>query len=103
MEVIFTIILFWVVFLIITSVTYFIYIKKAYTPEPFSYLDTYPFKCYKCFTTWSMVASYIMVGLVIKDILFIIFGVTISLLYGYGLYKTEKERFQDDDEDVILA
>ena len=87
-----TIILFWVIFFAVTLLTHYVYNIKMVDIKPNSYWDNYPFSCFKCFTTWSLVATYIMVGFIINNWVFAVFGVILAYLFGYGLYKKEKER-----------
>lgn len=88
------IILFWFIFFAITVTTHYIYIVKTVNIKPWSYFDKYPFKCYKCMTTWALITTYIMAGILLADMTFTLLGVTLASLYGYGLYKDEKERMQ---------
>lgn len=92
MEIILTMILFWVIFFTVTFLTHYIYITKGLNIKPWSYWDKYPFVCYKCCTTWFLVTTYIMSGILLADVLFTVLGVTLAGLYGYGLYKLERER-----------
>ena len=91
------IILFWAIFFGISVVLHYIYITKSISIKPWSYFDQYPFTCYKCMTTWALVTTYIMAGILLADVTFTILGITLSALYGFGLYKLEKERIQDED------
>lgn len=43
-------------------------------------------------TTWTLIAIYVMVALLLNNFIFGLFGVLLSGLHGYGLYKLEKER-----------
>lgn len=91
-----SIIIFWVIFFTVTFVMHILYEKYdiAGCIKPWSYFDTYPFICKKCMTTWSLVAVYIMVAVLMKDPLFGFFGVILGFLYGYGLNKIEEERIE---------
>ena len=91
--------LFWGIFLIITLTTHYLYNVRMWGPAPFSYLDVFPFKCYRCATTWSLIVAYLMVGIFIKNLPFIVLGVILAALYGYGLNKTEKERFDNGNNE----
>ena len=87
------IILFWVQFFGITMILHYIYNIRMWSPKPFSYLDNYPFRCFRCCTTWVLIASYIMMGILLADVVYTVFGITLAVLYGIGLYKDEKEKF----------
>lgn len=89
--------IFWVIFFGISVVLHYIYITKSINIKPWSYFDQYPYLCYKCMTTWALVTTYIMAGILLADVTFTILGITLSALYGAGLYKLEKERIQDED------
>ena len=95
------ILIFFVIFFTVTFVMHIIYEKYdiAGCIKPFSYFDTYPFICKKCMTTWSLIATYIMAGVLMDDPLFGLFGVILGGLYGYGLYKLEKERTITDEDN----
>ena len=56
-------------------------------------MDKPPFNCFKCCTTWVLIASYIMMGILLADVVYTVFGITLAVLYGIGLYKDEKEKF----------
>ena len=86
------IVLYWAIFFVTTFITWVIYIKEPVKIEPWSYFDRYPFICNKCMTTWTLIAIYVMVALLLKNFIFGLFGVLLSGLHGYGLYKSEKER-----------
>ena len=88
-----TIALFWVVFFSVTMTTHYIYNVRMVDIKPFSYWDKPPFKCYKCFTTWCLVSVYLMSGILLADVVYTVFGITLASLYGWGLYKDEKERY----------
>lgn len=34
-----------------------------------------------------------MMGILLADVVYTVFGITLAVLYGYGLYKDEKEKF----------
>lgn len=90
--------IFWITFIV--GVLFSHYFIKYITPliKPFSPFDCYPFICDKCFSTWTLVSLYVMIGLLINSILFIILGVLLSLGFGFGKYKLEKERMEDEIE-----
>lgn len=90
--------IFWITFII--GVLFSHYFIKYITPhiKPFSPFDCYPFICDKCLSTWTLISLYVMIGLLINSILFIILGVILSGLYGFGKYKLEKERMEDEIE-----
>ena len=87
------IILFWVQFFGVTMILHYIYNIRMWHPKPFSYLDKPPFHCFKCCSTWVLIASYIMMGILLADVVYTLFGITLAVLYGIGLYKDEKEKF----------
>lgn len=87
--------IFWGMFFGISYTMHYLYNVLYISPKDWSYFDNYPFKCGKCMQTWSLIASYIMVGMIIGNAEFAIFGVMLSALYGYGLYKNEKERIEE--------
>ena len=87
------IILFWVQFFGITMILHYIYNIRMWRPKPFSYLGNYPFKCFRCATTWVLVASYLIMGILLADVVYTLFGITLAVLYGIGLWKSDKERF----------
>lgn len=87
------ILIFWLIFFVISLTTHYIYIVRTIDIKPWSYFDTYPFSCYKCMTTWSLITTYVMAGVLLADLTFTLLGITLASLYGYGLYKTEKERY----------
>lgn len=86
------IILYWAIFFTVTFVTWVLYIKEPIRIKPWSYFDRLPYICHKCMTTWTLIAIYIMVAILLDNIIFGTFGVILSALHGYGLYKLEKER-----------
>ena len=69
-----------------------------WSPKPFDYLDNYPFKCFRCATTWVLCAAYLMMGILLADVVYTLFGITLAGLYGYGLWKSDKERFINEDD-----
>ena len=62
--------------------------------KPWSIFDHFPFICEKCFTTWFMVAVYIMTGYLLNNLLFAILGTIVAIGNGIGIYLTDKERKQ---------
>lgn len=93
------ILLFWAIFFGISVVLHYIYITKSINIKPWSYFDQYPFACYKCMTTWALVTTYIMAGILLADVTFTLLGITLSFCYGFGLNKREKERFVKDEDN----
>lgn len=87
------ILLFWVQFFGVTMILHYIYNIRMWSPKPLSYLDNYPFKCFRCATTWALITTYIMMGILLADVVYTVFGITLAVLYGYGLWKSDKERF----------
>lgn len=94
------IILFWVQFFGVTMFLHYLYNIKMWSPKPFGYLDNYPFKCMRCCTTWVLIAGYIMMGILLGDVVYTLFGITLASLYGWGLYKSDKERFEYGERDM---
>lgn len=92
MNILLTIAFFWVIFFVITAITHYIYIVRTINIKPWSYFDVYPFRCFKCMTTWALITTYIMAGVLLADLSFTLLGITLSGLYGYGLNKLDKER-----------
>lgn len=60
--------------------------------KPWSLFDHYPFNCEKCFTTWSMVAIYIIAGYFLNNWIFAILGSIVSIGNGIGIWLTDFER-----------
>lgn len=87
------ILLFWVQFFGVTMILHYIYNIRMWSPKPFDYLDNYPFKCFRCCTTWALITTYIMMGILLADVVYTVFGITLAILYAIGLYKNDKERF----------
>lgn len=69
-------------------------LHDAWTPEPWSYFDKYPWKCAKCLTTWTLAASYISVACMLSSPLFGVFGTLLAAGEGMAQQYTEKERLQ---------
>ena len=88
------IILFWVQFFGVTMILHYIYNIRLWSPKPFGYLYNYPFKCFRCATTWVLIASYLIMGILLADVVYTVFGITLAVLYGIGLWKSDKERFE---------
>lgn len=88
----FTIFLFWFTFITIFYGVW--YILENYHPKPFSCFDLRPFNCRKCLTTWSMLASYLSLGLLLNNYVFMVCGIVLSILAGLALYIDEKKRFK---------
>lgn len=94
------ILLFWVQFFGVTMILHYIYNIRMWHPKPFSYLDNYPFKCFRCATTWFLVSVYLMSGILLADVVYTVFGIMLASLYGYGLWKSDKERFDYGKRDM---
>lgn len=88
----FTIFLFWFTFIAIFYGVW--YILENYHPKPFSCFDLKPFNCRKCLTTWSMLAAYVSLGLLLNNYVFMVCGIVLSILAGLALYIDEKNRFK---------
>lgn len=97
MNILIEIAIFWVIFFGISMILHYIYNVRMIEIKPWSYFDTYPFKCFKCMTTWALITTYMMAGVLLADLSFTLLGITLSALYGYGLNKNEKERMKDED------
>ena len=41
-----------------------------------------------------------MSGILLADVVYTVFGVTLAGLYGIGLWKTDKERFYNGERDM---
>ena len=91
-DTILTIALFWVLFFVITYTTHYIYEVRGLDIKPWSYFDTYPYTCRKCMTTWALITTYIMAGILLADLTFTLLGITLAGLYGYGLNKHKEKR-----------
>lgn len=74
-------------------ILHYIYNIRMWSPKPLSYWDKPPFNCFKCCTTWVLIVGYIIIGILLADVVYTVFGITLAILYGYGLYKDEKEKF----------
>lgn len=80
---------------VVSSVVARIYSKYIIPKiKPWSIFDHFPFICEKCFTTWFMVAVYIMTGYLLNNYIFAILGAIVAIGNGIGIYLTEKERRQ---------
>lgn len=90
---------FWVHYFIILLAVYILKEKIAWQPKPFSMLDSYPWICRKCLTTWTLVASYISVGFILTDPLYAIFGVILGAATGFAMNYTDNERIKAEDGD----
>ena len=93
------ILLFWAEFFGITMILHYIYNIRMWHPKPFSYWDNYPFKCFRCATTWVLIAGYLMMGILLADVVYTVFGITLAGLYGIGLWKSDKERFENGEKE----
>lgn len=89
--------LFWAVFFVITKTVHYLYMERGFEIRAWSYFDAYPFICYKCMCTQSLIAGYIMMAFILSNWYFGIFGVILSIAYGYGIYKLEEERIVSDE------
>lgn len=87
------ILLFWVQFFGVTMILHYIYNIRMWSPKSFSYWDNYPFKCFRCATTWVLIAGYIIMGILLADVVYTVFGIMLAGLYAIGLWKSDKERF----------
>lgn len=99
LEILINIAIFWITFIIGNLFSF--YFVKYVTPhiKYWTAWDAYPFICEKCMTTWTLLSLYVMVGLLINSILFIILGVLLSLGFGFGKYLLEKERMKEEVEE----
>lgn len=80
---------------VVTSVVSRLYSKYLIPKiKPWSIFDHFPFICEKCFTTWFMVAVYIMTGYLLNNLVFAILGTIVAIGNGIGIYLTDKERKQ---------
>lgn len=83
---------FWGMYIFILFAMWILKEQMAWQPTAYSMLDFYPFLCRKCLTTWTLIASYISVGIIISSPLFAVFGVLLGAGTGYAMDYTEKER-----------
>lgn len=74
-------------------ILHYIYNIRMWSPKSFSYLDNYPFKCFRCATTWVLIAGYMIMGILLADVVYTVLGITLAVLYAIGLWKSDKERF----------
>ena len=37
-------------------------------------------------------------GILLADVVYTVFGITLASLYGWGLFKNDKERFINEDD-----
>ena len=81
--------LFWAVFFMITYASYYVVERLV---KPFNYFDRIPTNCLKCCTTWSLLASYITISIIISNWWFLGFGVIITVMEAIALHLTEKEK-----------
>lgn len=91
--------LFWAVFFVITKTVHYFYMDKGFSINAWSYFDAYPWICYKCMCTQSLIAGYIMMAFILQNWYFGIFGVLLGGAYGFGLYKLEKERIITEEDE----
>ena len=89
---------FWILYFAILTAIYYIKEVKMWQPKPYGVLDTYPFICRKCLTTWTLIASYISIGIIISNIWFAIAGTILGAATGYAMYYTEKERMTNNED-----
>lgn len=85
---------FWGMYFVILTLVWYLKERLAWTPKPYGIIDNYPFICRKCLTTWTLIASYISVGIIINNPVFAIFGVLLGAGTGYAIHQTEKERME---------
>lgn len=90
---------FWAHYFLVLTIIYWLKEVIAWQPQPFGILDFYPFLCRRCLTTWSLVASYISVGIIISNPLYAIFGVILSAATGFAMNYTDNERLKNDEDD----
>ena len=81
--------LFWAVFFVITFAAYYVVEKLV---KPFNYFDRIPLNCLKCCTTWSLLASYISISIIISNWWFFGCGIIITAMEAEALHLTEKEK-----------
>ena len=89
---------FWLWYFFILTAVYYIKEVKAWQPKPYGVLDTYPFICRRCLTTWTLVASYISIGIIISNPWFAYAGTLLGAATGYAMYYTEKERMGNNED-----
>ena len=81
--------LFWAVFFMITYASYNVVERLV---KPFNYFDRIPTNGLKCCTTWSLLASYITISIIISNWWFLGFGIIITVMEAIALHLTEKEK-----------
>lgn len=90
---------FWLMYFIIISAVHYLKENIAWQPKPYTVLDQYPWICETCLMTWTLVASYISVGIIINSFLFALFGTLLGFGTGFARKYTEKERMGENDDN----
>lgn len=62
------------------------------------WLDYKPFNCEKCFSFWSLIATYLAVGLVFKLWVTLIVGIVLSILNAIAMYIDDRNKIVKIDE-----
>lgn len=89
---------FWAMYFTILTAIWWLKEVKAYQPRPFSILDQPPFDCRYCLTTWSMLASYISIAVIISNFWFGFCGVILSIGEALALKYKMKQMIVDEDK-----
>lgn len=89
---------FWAMYFVILTAIWWLKEVKAYQPRPFSILDQPPFDCRYCLTTWSMLASYVSIAVIISNFWFGFCGVLLSIGEGLALKYKKKQMIIDENK-----
>lgn len=89
---------FWILYVTILTAIYYIKEVKMWQPKPYGVLDQPPFDCRYCLTTWSMLASYVSIAVIISNFWFGFCGVLLSIGEGIALKYKMKQMIIDKDE-----
>lgn len=74
------------------------YIVPTLKFKPFGMFDFYPFICRKCMTTWTLLVLYGTASYILDSPSFFIVGAIASAATGAGLYYTERERTEKNND-----
>ena len=83
------IITFWAIYFVCFFLAYYV---ADFCVMPFGVFDVYPWKCRKCLTTWSLVASYGSVALMFQSWIFFLCGVILTAGQAVCFIITDKEK-----------
>ena len=85
---------FWIIYFTIIAIIHYLKEHLAWQPKPYTLLDQYPWICEKCLQTWTLIATYISIAVIIDSFLFGVFGVLLGAGHGIARHITEKERME---------